>query len=163
MPESYRGRQRQLDYMRLALQGLLVGSLFFQLSRPVGFALLASIVLAAILNAARSSREHSGYANHGAVSEFNEYHSSNTAGRGLLNRLLWFPVPYHALHHTAPRVPFFMLGNLHQRIQKRLSASREREELFQLNGPWLSREHRQVSSVRSAMYVWVSALSSVSS
>ena len=123
LPPKHCGTQRVLDYARIGIQVAVVGLLFVSPWRVLSIALVIAIIVAAVLNAARSSREHTGYRNDGDIFEFNQYNSSNTPGNGLLNRLLWFPGPFHALHHSAPRIPFFLLAELNERVRNRLLTS----------------------------------------
>lgn len=121
LPSRYVGPQKKLDLVRLAGQATLIGMLFLDPYRWIAIALFLAIAIAAFFNVLRTTFEHSGEENTGDVSDFNQHHSSNTAGSNLFSRFLWFPVPWHALHHAAPRVPFFLLATLNDRVQKKLA------------------------------------------
>lgn len=127
-PEEAR-QQARLDWMRIGVQVALFVMLFFHPLRYVSIAGFTAMTVAALLNMLRASKEHTGHENEGDIDIFNRYHSSNTGGYHLFWKYVWFPVPWHALHHAAPRVPFFLLGELYRRVASRLAADAANEVL----------------------------------
>lgn len=123
LPEKYLKKLRQLDYLRMAFLTFLGAAVVSTFVSPVGLVVALQFVLASIvtasLNTLRISLEHSGAVGDGDGKAYNSQHTSNTAGgRNPFLRIVWYPAPWHAIHHAAPFVPFFMLEEIYKRCRQ---------------------------------------------
>ena len=112
--------QRRLDVLRAIYQTALILGLLFPVTRYASICALIAASVAALLNSYRASLEHSYVENKIDVLTFNRGNSSNTRGSNLFLKIVWYPVPWHALHHVVPGMPFFLLQKLHSRVQSEL-------------------------------------------
>jgi len=108
--------QRKIDIARLIYQTLLIIGLFFSSIYMISLIAILGSSIAALFNSYRASLEHTFAENDSNNFHFNRHNSSNTGGNDLFHKIVWYPVPYHALHHVTPWMPFFLLKTLQGRI-----------------------------------------------